>query len=152
MNQTVRIRTTTDFWKVLRFKNVNKIKKIWEQNNVRLKNEKCFLQILMIIAILSNRFEKCAKKFRLVFEYFGPHFDIRSLRVNLVTDCLYDLQEVDEFDYETGPQYETDWSFCGNHWQNPVYISGYGDIQEKIEKVGFLCVDSVEDVTFFKYK
>lgn len=147
----IKMKTTTEFWKVLRMKNLKQIKSIWRKDDIRLKNEKTFLQILMIIAILSKSFTR--KHFRLVFDYFGPHFGIRKLKFVCVNECLFDLMDENDCDYDKEPEYENHWTLTGkNDHKNQVYYSGFGNIEKQIERVGFQFTDQAEDTTFYKFE
>lgn len=132
------IKNTTDFFQVLNLRNLSKIKRIWKRSHTNLKDEKTFLQILVIMIILTKRFS--SKKFKLVFDYFAPQFGIKKLFMNT---CGEHDDEDDEIYY--------DWSLSGNDDQNPIYVHGCGYIDEKVLRVGFECYDGFEDVSNYQY-
>lgn len=127
-------RTTGEFWRILDLKNLKTIRKIWETSNVKLKDEKTFLQVLMIIAILSKRY--CRKKFKLVFDHFGSHFGINKLYVS------YADEDEDSDNY---------WALSKNERHDGCFLGGTGNIERKLLRVGFVCSDCCDIVNYYEY-
>lgn len=125
------VKNTTDFFRVLALKDVSQIRGIWKKEQIKLKDEKAFLEILIIVVILSKRYN--ARRFKLVFDYFAPQFGVHRLFLNTF------------YDDENG------WSLSCNDNHNRIFLEGVGDIEKKITRVGFECYDGFEDVLNYQY-
>jgi hypothetical protein len=71
-----------------------------------------------------------------VFDYFGSHFGINKLYVS------YADEDEDSDDY---------WVLSKNESHDGCYLGGTGKIERKLLRVGFVCSDCCEDVSYYEY-